>query len=572
MSARQHQTVQLRYLQGLYVRYRDRPALLSELEYLFGLRPVASDNLSEIAAESALQLNEYLHAMGDPHAMSWVASQIDLAAGDGFIYYLRSANTLEMAIAELSRFAAMLFPDGDMRVVTEAEQWQIQLSPLPQFDRLGGLLRYEAIVVWLIRAVSCILGADIRPLSVQVMTSKMDSTELETICAAPIAYQAECFSVAWPSSYLQSKLPGFSASLHSTLQAMFNQRLQHFQAQHTLLWRTWQHLARGQQLAWADLANTAHALGLSSASFRRQLSLEGTSFRQISVQMKRNRAIHALLDPKVRLEDLAHSLGFAERSTFERAFGLWFTWSPSQFRRELKRSFPSRASAKWHVAEAWSFAECHSERLDAALDQELVVLSKLAPYWLDNPKHTALLLVELNLLEIDFKKGMHEFAKFEYSLEPYTYRNLLCSSRGVPQSLGQEQYQRALLVSHFSRAVLEDCAFATLDVEHGLMVWAAYFHRLATPLENLPFAEHCRRSALLLILWGVNPEVLTYLLRWSSNATLVSAYLEHALDYLSARLDQQSLAYDCWRVEFGQQDKIYSQWDLLLKQIQNRLE
>ncbi|MBM5574995.1 hypothetical protein [Deefgea sp. CFH1-16] len=101
MSARQHQTVQLRYLQGLYVRYRDRPALLSELEYLFGLRQVEPDSLLEIAAESALQLNEYLHAMGDPHVMSWVASQIDLAAGDGFIYYLRSANVLEAAIAEL---------------------------------------------------------------------------------------------------------------------------------------------------------------------------------------------------------------------------------------------------------------------------------------------------------------------------------------------------------------------------------------------------------------------------------------------------------------------------------------
>ncbi|MBM5574996.1 hypothetical protein [Deefgea sp. CFH1-16] len=169
----------------------------------------------------------------------------------------------------------MLFPDGEMRVVNEAEQWQIQLSPLPQSDRLGGLLRYEAIVVWLIRAVNCILDCDIRPLAVQVMTHKMDSTELEAICAAPIVYQAECFSVAWPRPYLQSKLPGFSVSLHSTLQAMFNQRLQHFQAQHTLLRRTWQHLARGQQLAWADLANTAHALGLSSASFRPSIEFRG---------------------------------------------------------------------------------------------------------------------------------------------------------------------------------------------------------------------------------------------------------------------------------------------------------
>ncbi|WP_288843139.1 AraC family transcriptional regulator [uncultured Deefgea sp.] len=570
MPARQQQTVQLRYLQGLYIRYRDRPALLTELECLFGLRQVTVDSLSEIAAESALQLNEYLHAIGDPHAMSWVASQLDLAAGDGFLYYLRSANVLETAIAELLRFAPMLFSDGEMRVITEAEQWQIQLSPLPQTERLGCLLRYEAIVVWLIRGVSCIVGGDVRPLAVRVMTAKTDSTELDALCAAPVCYQASDFSVVWPKHYLKTKLPGFSASLHLTLQSLFNQRLQHFQAQHTLLWRTWQHLARGQQLAWADLANTAHALGLSSASFRRQLSLEGTSFRQISVQMKRSRAIHALLDPKIRLDDLAHLLGFAERSTFERAFGLWFAWSPSQFRRELNQSFPRRQNTKWHVAEVWSFAECHSERLDEALDQERVIWSKLAPYWLDNPKHTALLLVELNLLEIDFNQGMHAFAKFEYSLESYTYRNLLCSSRGVPPSLYQEQYRRAMWAANFSRAVLEDCAFAALDAEHGLMVWAAFFHRLATPLEDLPFAEHCRRSALLLILWGINADVLVYLLRWSNNATLISDYLEHALDYLSARLDRRALIDEDWRAEFGSQDKVYSQWDLILKRIQAR--
>ncbi|WP_027469503.1 helix-turn-helix transcriptional regulator [Deefgea rivuli] len=547
MSVRNQAAAQLRHLQGLYLRYQHHPERIAQFEQLFGLRRVAADEVSELAAESALQLSEFLYGLGDSHAMSWIASELDMAAGDGLVYYLRAANSLEVAIDEIVRLAPMLFPDGEIQFVRKPHDWQLRLIPRVSTDRMGMLLRYEAILIWLMRVVSYVLGVAAPPVSIQVMTPKTASNEFDTLCAVSVRYAAECFGLTWPNHYLASKLPGSSTNLYLAIQPMLNQRLQVYLVQDTLTQKVGRYLTPTANLAHADLAQTAAALGMSSAMLRRQLSLENTSFSQILLQIKRRTAIQALLNTSARLDDVALQIGFAERSAFERAFGQWFGLSPSQFRRELVACFPNALRESSFAAERWPSAELHSAALDALLlqsQQESLLLAQFMPYCLDNPKLSALLLLELNLPDIACIEGIAQQALHQQSLALHTYKNLLLSSRGIQQRASQRSDWLAVLSANFARAVLAE--YSLSPSPSNTMLWAVFLHRLAAPASELAFAVHCRRSALLLMVWGVNADVVRCLNQWANQSSPESNYLSAALAWLAAMLAGDSVAE--WRL------------------------
>jgi len=75
-------------------------------------------------------------------------------------------------------------------------------------------------------------------------------------------------------------------------------------------------------------------LSMSMTTFRRKLTQEGTSYKLIQHKFLNALCVKALLNTKVKIEDLSVKLGYSERATFERAFKQKFGISPIQFRKQ----------------------------------------------------------------------------------------------------------------------------------------------------------------------------------------------------------------------------------------------
>jgi HD-like signal output (HDOD) protein/AraC-like DNA-binding protein len=80
------------------------------------------------------------------------------------------------------------------------------------------------------------------------------------------------------------------------------------------------------------IEHSANALAMSMTSFRRKLALEETSYKLIQSKFLNELCVKALLTKQVKIDDLAITLGYSERATFERAFRQKFGITPSQFR------------------------------------------------------------------------------------------------------------------------------------------------------------------------------------------------------------------------------------------------
>jgi AraC-like DNA-binding protein len=84
----------------------------------------------------------------------------------------------------------------------------------------------------------------------------------------------------------------------------------------------------------------ASALGMSERTFARRLQAEGTSFRQLMDDIRRDMARSYLSDPELTLAQVGYLLGYADQSAFSNSFRRWTGQSPRRFRSER---FPAAA-------------------------------------------------------------------------------------------------------------------------------------------------------------------------------------------------------------------------------------
>ncbi|MEB3900436.1 AraC family transcriptional regulator [Pseudomonas putida] len=84
--------------------------------------------------------------------------------------------------------------------------------------------------------------------------------------------------------------------------------------------------------AWPDAEALARQLCLSVSTLRRRLADEGQTYQGLKDSVRRQLAIAWLADCEVALGTIAERLGFADSSSFYKAFRKWFGCNPGHYR------------------------------------------------------------------------------------------------------------------------------------------------------------------------------------------------------------------------------------------------
>lgn len=87
-----------------------------------------------------------------------------------------------------------------------------------------------------------------------------------------------------------------------------------------------------------DLAEVAARLQLPIWTLRRKLAEEGTQFRSILNDTRRDLAMAYIRDTELAFGEIAYLLGFASAEAFQRAFKRWNQQTPGEYRREQRRA------------------------------------------------------------------------------------------------------------------------------------------------------------------------------------------------------------------------------------------
>lgn len=89
-----------------------------------------------------------------------------------------------------------------------------------------------------------------------------------------------------------------------------------------------------------ELEAVARALGKSERVLQRELQTEGTSFREVVEELRKDLAIEYLEASTNSIADIAFLLGFSEPSAFHRSFRRWTGLTPQAYRRSAPATLP----------------------------------------------------------------------------------------------------------------------------------------------------------------------------------------------------------------------------------------
>ena len=180
------------------------------------------------------------------------------------------------------------------------------------------------------------LGRDYAPLAVHLRRPPpVDARPWQAVFRAPVHFAAAEDMLCFARADLDQPLPDGNPELAAHNEAVLRKRLEALQPDtvaRRLRRALEQCLPNGEPSAEA----LAHGLHLSLRSLQRHLSEEGSSYEQVLADTRRDLALQHLAEADCAIGEVAYLLGFADSSSFSRAFKRWTGQSPSQYRDSLR--------------------------------------------------------------------------------------------------------------------------------------------------------------------------------------------------------------------------------------------
>jgi AraC-like DNA-binding protein len=246
-----------------------------------------------------------------------------------------SSETLGQALSRYCRFfqlfrlnLSIVMEEADDTVVLRLEQDTAQKTPEPYLAELM-LFNCHRFASWLVQ--------EHLPLQKVTLTSNAmtDTTAYRHMFLAnPVEFEQEHSALILSSALLEKRVTQNETSLRHFLRhpALIMLTQSYSSASWTYNVRD---IVRRRLRDVPELNDVAKTLEVHPQTLRRRLSSEGTTFKDIKNQVRRDTALHFLGKQGLSIEEIAHRAGFSESSAFIRAFKGWTGVTPYTYRKGL---------------------------------------------------------------------------------------------------------------------------------------------------------------------------------------------------------------------------------------------
>lgn len=267
---------------------------------------------------------------GDRYLALHSAESLEFGAYKALDFLVATAATAGDAFRRLAGYLPLINDWLTIAIVPAGEDFALEIrSPLGTPPSCPVEYTFAAIVLRS-REASAI---DWRPVSVEFEHSGNDDLgEFRRVFGCPVSFDAGRSRLVVSRSFWDTALPTANPALSAVLEDYAQRLLAEWPLAHDLIaqvrWRIGTRIAEGPP----PLGPIAGELGMTARTLQRRLGATATSYRELGDGVRRDLARSYVSDPDIALTDVAYLLGFAEQSSFTRAFKRWTGLPPARYR------------------------------------------------------------------------------------------------------------------------------------------------------------------------------------------------------------------------------------------------
>ncbi len=293
------------------------------------LAPFAEEDRSELDLDPRIW-QAAAEATGHSRVGIHLASAIESRAANVLVYLAMSSATLEDALSNLVRYAAMADQRGGRLSLRRVKgELHVGFGAAGAPDRIAHHTEFNGVLLHML--CRFVVGEAFTARELRLRHSRPELVEGYEFFGCPVRFRARRNTLVVTGEVARWR------SLHAD-PAMLSMSRQYAEkaleaiAEDNLVGHVKLELEAVLETGPRDLESVARRMGMSGRSLQRRLKREGTGFAEVLDQVRRVKALELIEDRRVGLGALAIQSGFTDTSSLYRAFKRWTGRTPQQWR------------------------------------------------------------------------------------------------------------------------------------------------------------------------------------------------------------------------------------------------
>ncbi|CAM3603279.1 AraC family transcriptional regulator [Parendozoicomonas haliclonae] len=251
--------------------------------------------------------------------------------------------TLQDALRTSFRFFHMVAPSVQFALSVQGEEAVVTVNHVSP-GSLSDQFLIESLFICLIRWSSWSIDRHLLLSRVDFCCPEpRDADEYSLLFPCSRTYQQPVNRIVFGARYLQMPIVQDARTLNLFLAEVPGNLLTRYRHDDSLTAQIKRRLSSTRYDELPSFEEIASHMNMSTQTLRRRLKAEGNSYREIKDSIRQDIAIYHLLRQDLSINEIAELTGFAEPSTFHRAFKKWTGLTPGAWREERSQQ-PTRVN------------------------------------------------------------------------------------------------------------------------------------------------------------------------------------------------------------------------------------
>jgi len=338
MPTSKTRTVSLPYVQGLieYLNYKgiDMAAFLSDFALDTDAMKKEGHRIPLQTFTAMFESGEKL--TGDVNIGLNVGTGIKTGHYGVLGYSVMSCTFFEEALHRHLRYQNLVADIGCTNLSSSQEEsvlvWDTGAIPPSRHIAEHNLAGWITYARW-------ICDLDSQPLWIAFQHERPDNSDAHLqLFNCPIKFNQDKTAIAFPSSYLKLPLPQKDPAIRDMMDKHAERLLSKQNEGEDFINAVQTYIKIALEEDKYDLEDVAQHFGMSPRTLQRKLKEHDLTHQALLDTTREELAMRYIQNPRIDLSELAFLLGFAEQSSFQRAFKRWTDCSPGKFRKNLQQT------------------------------------------------------------------------------------------------------------------------------------------------------------------------------------------------------------------------------------------